>query len=123
MRTDGDRLAVVVGDVVGHRVEAAADMAQLRTMVNTLIRLGVPLADLFRRLTELLGVGFLGTCLIVVVDPATGTAQVVRAGHPHPVPVPAGVRDEPVEAIADALLREPPGSEDDRALVVLRHVG
>ncbi|MFG1831770.1 PAS domain S-box protein [Micromonospora chersina] len=185
VRTDGDRLAVVVGDVVGHQVEAAADMAQLRTMVNTLIRLGVPLEDLFRRLTELLGVGFLGTCLIVVVDPAAGAAQVLRAGHPHPVLVPAGapprsvqtgngmplgmvdapmtvtsvpfrpgdllvaytdglverrgrlyddgvaalhgvlagVRDEPVETIADALLRELPGGEDDRALVVLRHVG
>jgi serine phosphatase RsbU (regulator of sigma subunit) len=34
-----------------------------------------------------------------------------------------GVRDEPVEAIADALLRDLSGSEDDQALVVLRHVG
>ncbi|SBT44509.1 PAS domain-containing protein [Micromonospora auratinigra] len=185
VRTDGDRLAVVLGDVVGHQVEAAADMAQLRTMVNTLIRLGVPLEDLFRRLTDLVGVAFLGTCLIVVVDPTAGVAQVLRAGHPHPVLVPAGappvsvqtvnamplgmvdapmtvtsvpfgpgdllvaytdglverrgrlyddgvaalhgvltgVRDEPVEAIADTLLRELPGGEDDRALVVLRHIG
>ncbi|MGR6321045.1 SpoIIE family protein phosphatase [Micromonospora soli] len=185
VRQDDDRLAVVVGDVVGHRVEAAADMAQLRTMLNTLIRLGVPLEEVFLRLTELLGVGFLGTCLVVVVDPAAGRAQVARAGHPHPVLLPAGgdpesvptvnalplgmvdapmtlttvpfrpgdllvaytdglverrgqaydegvaalhralvaVRDEPAEAIADALLRDLPGGEDDRALVVLRHAG
>jgi PAS domain S-box-containing protein len=185
MGLDDDRLAVVVGDVVGHRVEAAADMAQLRTMVNTLIRLGVPLEEVFLRLTGLLGFGFLGTCLVLVVDPAAGVAQVVRAGHPHPVllrrgaapesvrtvnampmgmveepmtvttvpfgpgdllvaytdglverrgreydegvaalhEVLVGVRDEPVEAIADALLGGLSGAEDDQALVVLRHVG
>ncbi|MFI5832962.1 SpoIIE family protein phosphatase [Micromonospora sp. NPDC051300] len=185
VRQDGDRLAVVVGDVVGHQVEAAADMAQLRTMLNTLIRMGVPLEEVFLRLTELLGVGFLGTCLVVVVDPAARTARVARAGHPHPVLLPvgrpphsvqtanalplgmvdrpmtvtivpfapgdvlvaytdglverrgrpydegvaalrrslAGVRDEPVEAIADALLHDLAGSEDDQALVVLRHLG
>ncbi|PWU51673.1 hypothetical protein DLJ46_04515 [Micromonospora globispora] len=185
VRLDGDRLAVVVGDVVGHRVEAAADMAQLRTMLNTLIRLGVPLEEVFLRLTELLGVGFLGTCLVMVVDPVAGEAQVARAGHPHPVllrrdgdpeavrtvnAMPMGmvdrpmtvstvpfrpgdllvaytdglverrdrpydegvaalhralvaVRDRPVEAIADTLLADLSGSEDDQALVVVRHLG
>ncbi|MFI7220860.1 SpoIIE family protein phosphatase [Micromonospora maritima] len=185
VRQEGDRLAVVLGDVVGHQVEAAADMAQLRTMLNTLIRLGVPLEEVFLRLTELLGVGFLGTCVVVVVDPRARTAQVARAGHPHPVVLPAGapprtvqtenamplgmvdrpmtvttipfapgdllvaytdglverrgrpydegvaalhraleaVRDEPAEVIADELLRDLAGSEDDQALVVLRHLG
>ncbi|MEV4492056.1 PAS domain S-box protein [Micromonospora coxensis] len=182
---DGDRLGVVVGDVVGHQVEAAADMAQLRTMVNTLIRSGVPLAEVFPRLTELLGVGFLGTCLAMVVDPAAGQVAVARVGHPHPVLVPAGreprtvrtgnalplglvrepvpvttvpfgpgdllvaytdglverrdqeydagvtalhdvivpVRDQPVGAIADAILGKLSGSDDDQALVVIRHAG
>ncbi|MEV1146249.1 GAF domain-containing SpoIIE family protein phosphatase, partial [Micromonospora sp. NPDC049799] len=182
---DGDGLAVVVGDVVGHRVEAAADMAQIRTVVNTLIRLGVPLGEVFPRLTDLLGVGFLGTCLAMTVDPVAGRVSVARVGHPHPVlvrpgrppervhtanalplglvrePVPVttlpfgvgdllvaytdglverrnqaydeGVaalhavvdahRDAPVEAIADAVMAELAGSEDDQALVVIRHVG
>ncbi|MFJ6196429.1 SpoIIE family protein phosphatase [Micromonospora sp. NPDC092111] len=181
----GDRLAVVVGDVVGHQVEAAADMAQLRTVVNTLIRSGVPLAEVFPRLTGLLGVGFLGTCLAMVVDPAAGTAQVARVGHPHPVlvrpgrppemvptghslplglvrdPVPVAtvpfrpgdllvaytdglverrdqpydagvaalhevivpVRDQPVETIADTIMAKLSGSDDDQALVVIRHAG
>lgn len=185
VRLDQDRLAVVVGDVVGHRVEAAADMAQLRTMLNTLIRLGVPLEEVLLRLTDLMGVGFLGTCLVMVVDPVAGEVRVARAGHPHPVLLPrggppepvrtvnalpmgmvdepmivttvpfgpgdllvaytdglverrdqaydegvaalhrllVGVRDEPVEAIADALLSDLSGGEDDRALVVIRHVG
>ncbi|WBB80078.1 PAS domain-containing protein [Micromonospora sp. WMMD882] len=183
VRLDGDRLAVVVGDVVGHRVEAAADMAQLRTMVNTLIRTGVPLGDVFPRLTDLVGAGFLGTCLAMVVDPGAGRVSVVRVGHPHPVlarrrrrpvavqtapslplgmvrqsipvtefpfepgdllvvytdglverrdqPYDAGVaalravisahRRRPVERIADAILTALPGSDDDRALVVIRH--
>ncbi|WDZ84276.1 SpoIIE family protein phosphatase [Micromonospora cathayae] len=185
IRLDGDRLAVVVGDVVGHQVEAAADMAQLRTMVNTLIRTGVPLGEVFPRLTDLVGVGFLGTCLALVVDPAAGRASMVRAGHPHPLlarrrrrpvtvetapslplgmvrdtmpvtevpfetgdllvaytdgvverrdlPYDAGVaalrtvvsahRRRPVERIADAILTALPGSDDDQALVVIRHVG
>ncbi|MBY8872696.1 SpoIIE family protein phosphatase [Micromonospora sp. PLK6-60] len=180
---DGGRLAVVLGDVVGHRVEAAADMAQLRTVVNTLIRSGVPLADVFGRVTELIGYGFLGTCLALIVDPAAGEAAVARVGHPHPVRVPAGgvpetvttgnslplglvrepvpvtrvrfapgdllvlytdglverrgrpydagvaalhevitpLRDEPVEAVADAILTGLSGAEDDQALVVIRH--
>lgn len=182
---DDGRLAVVVGDVVGHQVEAAADMAQLRTVVNTLIRSGVPLAEVFPRLTGLLGVGFLGTCLAMVVDPVAGEAQVARVGHPHPVLLPSGrppetvwtghslplglvrdpvpvttvafgpgdllvaytdglverrdqaydagvtalhevlvpVRDQPVESIADTLLAKLSGSDDDQALVVIRHVG
>jgi PAS domain S-box-containing protein len=185
VRLAGDRLAVVVGDVVGHRVEAAADMAQLRTMVNTLIRLGVPLGEVFPRLTDLVGAGFLGTCLVLAVDPAGGRVDLVRAGHPHPVLVRPGrppvsvdtanalplgmvretmavtgvpfgpgdllvaytdglverrdreydagvdalravlgsVRDEPVEAVADALMERLPGAEDDQALVVIRRVG
>ncbi|MFG1800630.1 PP2C family protein-serine/threonine phosphatase [Micromonospora carbonacea] len=97
IRLDGDRLAVVVGDVVGHQVEAAADMAQLRTIVNTLIRLGVPLGEVFPRLTDLIGAGFLGTCVAMVVDPAAGEAAVARVGHPHPVLARPGGAPTPIE--------------------------
>ncbi|BCJ48326.1 hypothetical protein GCM10010168_77480 [Actinoplanes ianthinogenes] len=79
------RLAVVVGDVVGHHIDAAADMAQLRTVINTLIRLEVPLDDLFARFTALVGRGFWGTAVVLVLDPAQQRADIVRAGHPHPV--------------------------------------
>ncbi|HEY0700030.1 MAG TPA: PP2C family protein-serine/threonine phosphatase, partial [Micromonospora sp.] len=106
----GDRLAVVVGDVVGHRVEAAADMAQLRTMVNTLIRTGVPLGEVFPRLTELLGAGFLGTCLAMVVDPAARRVEVARVGHPHPVLVRPRRRPAQIDtanALPLGMVREP----------------
>ncbi|MBB5825324.1 GAF domain-containing SpoIIE family protein phosphatase [Micromonospora carbonacea] len=110
IRLDGDRLAVVVGDVVGHQVEAAADMAQLRTIVNTLIRLGVPLGEVFPRLTDLIGAGFLGTCVAMVVDPAAGEAAVARVGHPHPVLARPGGAPTPIETAASlplGMVREP----------------
>ncbi|WIM92948.1 PAS domain S-box protein [Actinoplanes oblitus] len=81
----GRRFAVVVGDVVGHHIDAAADMAQLRTVINTLIRLEVPLADLFARFTALVGRDFWGTAVVAVVDPERERADVVRAGHPYPI--------------------------------------
>ncbi|AEV84675.1 magnesium or manganese-dependent protein phosphatase [Actinoplanes sp. SE50] len=79
------RFAVVVGDVVGHHIDAAADMAQLRTVINTLIRLEVPLEELFARFTTLVGRDFWGTAVVLVLDPARQRADIVRAGHPHPV--------------------------------------
>ncbi|MFB9335604.1 PAS domain S-box protein [Actinoplanes octamycinicus] len=81
----GRRFAVVVGDVVGHHIDAAADMAQLRTVINTLIRLQVPLADLFARFTALVGRDFWGTAVVAVFDPDRERADVVRAGHPYPI--------------------------------------
>ncbi|GGQ85176.1 ATP-binding SpoIIE family protein phosphatase [Couchioplanes azureus] len=86
----GNRLAIVVGDVVGHHIEAAADMAQLRTVINTLIRLEVPPEKLFARFTALLGRNFWGTAVVVLIDPAEGRADMVGAGHPAPVLVRAG---------------------------------
>ncbi len=80
-----DRLAIVVGDVVGHHIEAAADMAQLRTVINTLIRLDVPLEGLFARFTALLGRNFWGTAVVALIDLPAGRVDVVGAGHPHPI--------------------------------------
>ncbi|MEU8660844.1 PAS domain S-box protein [Actinoplanes philippinensis] len=86
------RFAVVIGDVVGHHIDAAADMAQLRTVINTLIRLEVPLEELFARFTALVGRGFWGTAVVLVLDPAQRRADIVRAGHPHPVLLGPGLR-------------------------------
>ena len=87
----GGRLAVVVGDVVGHHIEAAADMAQLRTVLNTLVRLDVPLEELFARFTTLQGRGFWGTAVVIQIDPVRGRAEVVGAGHPPPALIRPGL--------------------------------
>ncbi|MFH8368784.1 SpoIIE family protein phosphatase [Streptomyces sp. NPDC018031] len=99
----GARVALVVGDVVGHGLTAAATMGRLRTAVHTLADMDLPpdellahLDDLVIRLTEeekdesvanaVLGAG----CLYVVYDPVTRQCTMARAGHPAPAIVDPG---------------------------------
>ncbi len=82
---DGGQLAVLLGDVAGHGMAAAADMAQLRTVLSTLLAAGTPLDELFRRADPVLGrvAGTsLATAAAAVVDPAADTLAYVHAGHP-----------------------------------------
>ncbi|MEV4945449.1 SpoIIE family protein phosphatase [Streptomyces sp. NPDC053755] len=81
------RTALVIGDVMGHGVHAAAVMGQLRTVVRTLARHGVPPTELLRSLDAAvadLGEDEMATCVYAVHDPATGSVVVARAGHPPP---------------------------------------
>src|SRR5690606_35070924 len=63
---DGARMAIVVGDVVGHGIEAIADMSYLRSTLATLLRTGVPLEELF-------------TTAAAAVDPVQVTATALAA--------------------------------------------
>ncbi|MYS21462.1 SpoIIE family protein phosphatase, partial [Streptomyces sp. SID4948] len=94
----GARTALVVGDVVGHGINAAASMGRLRTAVRTLADLDLPpdelLACLDRTVMHLdeedtgssaLPVAMGATCLYAVYDPITRRLTVARAGHPPPV--------------------------------------
>ncbi|MFE7955713.1 SpoIIE family protein phosphatase [Streptomyces sp. NPDC057413] len=100
----GSRVGLVVGDVVGHGITAAAAMGRLRTAVQTLADMEMPpdellahLDDLVLRLSEEQTSGaragdgataFLGaTCLYAVYDPVTRLCTMARAGHPPPVVV------------------------------------
>jgi PAS domain S-box-containing protein len=93
----GARTALVVGDVVGHGINAAATMGRLRTAVHTLADMDLPpddllahLDDTVRRLAEedrggrdqTLVRG--ATCLYAVYDPVTRRCTMARAGHPPP---------------------------------------
>ena len=51
---DGQRMALVVGDVTGHGVAAAADMALIRGMITALLHSGVPVADVFSEVSGVL---------------------------------------------------------------------
>src|SRR5687768_5241918 len=51
---DETRLAVVVGDVTGHGMTAAADMTLIRGMVTALLLTGVPVADVFAQVSGVL---------------------------------------------------------------------
>jgi serine phosphatase RsbU (regulator of sigma subunit)/anti-sigma regulatory factor (Ser/Thr protein kinase) len=93
----GMRVAMVVGDVVGHGIQASATMGRLRTAVRTLADIDLApdellthLDDLVVRLsTEAGAEGITGevgaTCLYAVYDPVSRRCALARAGHPPPV--------------------------------------
>ncbi|WP_128377246.1 SpoIIE family protein phosphatase [Streptomyces cavernae] len=103
----GGRVALVVGDVVGHGVHASATMGRLRTAVRTLADADFPPDELLTRLDDLVirldreegpetrgqaegASGEVGaTCLYAVYDPVAGRCDLARAGHPPPVLVTA----------------------------------
>ncbi|MER6213494.1 SpoIIE family protein phosphatase [Streptomyces sp. NPDC001674] len=81
------RTGLVIGDVMGHGIHAAAVMGQLRTAVRTLARHDVPPARMLRSLDAVvcdLGEDTMATCVYAVHDAATGGCVVARAGHPPP---------------------------------------
>ncbi|QMU68825.1 SpoIIE family protein phosphatase [Streptacidiphilus sp. P02-A3a] len=82
------RVALVVGDVMGHGIRAAATMGQLRTAARTLITMDLTPDQLLRRLDETasaIGEGQFATCVCAVFDPADRSCTVACAGHPPPV--------------------------------------
>ncbi|WP_443054321.1 SpoIIE family protein phosphatase [Streptomyces sp. IBSBF 2435] len=103
----GARVAVVVGDVVGHGMHAAATMGRLRTAVVNFSMLDLPPDELLAHLDDLVGridkdeaapgggppgggAPIAGaTCLYAIYDPVTGCCQLARAGHLPPALVSA----------------------------------
>ncbi|WP_129305737.1 SpoIIE family protein phosphatase [Streptomyces sp. L2] len=88
IKLGGSRTALVVGDVMGHGLNSAAMMGQLRTAVQTMAAMGTPPAQLLRNLDDLarrLGENYLATCLYAVYDPIRGELHMANAGHIPPV--------------------------------------
>jgi PAS domain S-box-containing protein len=85
---DHGRVALVVGDVTGHGIQAAATMGQLRTTTTALAGLGCPPDQIMRQLSRMLnarGCEAGATCLQAVYDPRARRCQLTSAGHPPPV--------------------------------------
>ncbi|HET9896416.1 MAG TPA: SpoIIE family protein phosphatase [Streptosporangiaceae bacterium] len=99
----GARVALVVGDVVGHGIHASATMGRLRAAVRTLADIDLPPGELLTRLDDLVsrlsangeaGTGaddgddaeneIGATCLYAVYDPVSRRCSLARAGHPLP---------------------------------------
>lgn len=126
---DRDRTGVVIGDVMGRGLEAAAVMGQLRAASHALARTGVPPAGLMAGLDAFVSdlADQLVTCVYLVLDQAAGEVSLCSAGHPPvialppdgpahrlrtPVNVPLGVNDSsggavPFQEVTHPL---PPGS-------------
>ncbi|MBV2357874.1 SpoIIE family protein phosphatase [Streptomyces sp. J2-1] len=84
----GDGLALVIGDVQGHGVQAAATMGQLRSAVRAFALGDRPPDEVMSGTNHLLiglDPGQFASCCYVRLDPATGVARVARAGHPPPL--------------------------------------
>lgn len=84
----GSRVALIVGDVMGHGLLSAAVMGQFRTAVQTMAALDLPPAQILRHLDNLahrLGPDHLATCLYAVYDPVRRTCSLANAGHVPPV--------------------------------------
>jgi serine phosphatase RsbU (regulator of sigma subunit)/anti-sigma regulatory factor (Ser/Thr protein kinase) len=100
-RLSGSRVGLVVGDVVGHGVHAAATMGRLRTAVRTLADIDLEPEELLTRLDDVVtqlaaeedlpAVGAAAevsaTCLYAVYDPVSRICSLARAGHPVPAVV------------------------------------
>ncbi|MHC3467218.1 SpoIIE family protein phosphatase [Streptomyces sp. 7R007] len=105
----GMRVAMVVGDVVGHGIQASATMGRLRTAVRTLADIDLAPDELLTHLDDLVvrlsaesgGDGSPGevgaTCLYAVYDPVSRRCTMARAGHPPPVVLPPGGQPRQVE--------------------------
>jgi anti-sigma regulatory factor (Ser/Thr protein kinase) len=108
----GMRVAMVVGDVVGHGVQASATMGRLRTAVRTLADIDLAPDELLTHLDDLvvrlsaesggdLVTGEVGaTCLYAVYDPVSRRCTLARAGHLPPVVVRPGAAPELVDVPA-----------------------
>ncbi|MDT6982557.1 SpoIIE family protein phosphatase [Streptomyces lusitanus] len=102
----GARVALVVGEVPGHGIDAAAAMGRLRTAVRTLAAIDLPPEEVLAHLDDLAsrsagedgggddgdGGGARGNsvgsgCVYVVYDPADGRCTMAAAGHPAPAVV------------------------------------
>jgi PAS domain S-box-containing protein len=84
------RVALVVGDVMGHGIRAAATMGQLRTVARTLATLDMEPEQVLTRLDETasgIGEGQFATCVCAVYDPVDRSCIVSCAGHLPPVVV------------------------------------
>ncbi|MGA5318334.1 SpoIIE family protein phosphatase [Streptomyces pseudogriseolus] len=125
----GARVALVVGEVPGHGIDAAAAMGRLRTAVRTLAAIDLPPEEVLAHLDDLAsrsarddGDGEGGAqgnsvgsgCVYVVYDAADGRCTMAAAGHPAPAVVapdgtvgfvdlpqgpPLGVGGPPFEAV------------------------
>ncbi|WAZ26011.1 SpoIIE family protein phosphatase [Streptomyces cinnabarinus] len=84
----GDGLALVIGDVQGHGVQAAATMGQLRTAVRAFALGDRPPDEVMSSTNRLLidiDSGLFASCCYIRLDPVTGVARVARAGHLPPL--------------------------------------
>ncbi|MFF3842719.1 SpoIIE family protein phosphatase [Streptomyces sp. NPDC001930] len=107
IETGRGRLALVIGDVQGHGVAAAATMGQLRSAVRAFALAGHRPQDVMRGTNRLLidlDPGQFASCCYVLLDPRSGQLRAVRAGHPPPLLMHPGGVTERIELAGGMVL-------------------
>ena len=115
-------LGLAVGDVVGHDLEAAATMGQMRNALRAYAFTGEPPADVLRRLNRLvdgLDDGGLATAVFGVLDVAARTFRWAGAGHPPPMVI-GGEGARLLPATVGMMLGADPGAAFGDVTVALR---
>jgi serine phosphatase RsbU (regulator of sigma subunit) len=88
LQIDDDRLAIVLGDVTGHGIDAAADMAMAKFVFRSLARLhpepAAFLAAANDVVVEEIGAGKFITMLYLTIDLRRGEVACASGGHPAP---------------------------------------
>ena len=127
-RVDG-RVVLVVGDVVGHGLRAAAVMGQLRNACRAYALVESSPAEVVARLNRLIvsgGEEAMATVLYLTLDRETGEVAFASAGHPPPLVLgpdgPSfleGGRSVPVGASESAVFREAEARLPEQATLLL----
>jgi PAS domain S-box-containing protein len=84
----GGRLGIVVGDVAGHGIDAAARMGELRSVARAYALEGhdpVALVERMNGYHAALGADLMTTMIFAIVDIDSGRMRIVNAGHPPPL--------------------------------------
>ncbi|MEV0977610.1 SpoIIE family protein phosphatase [Streptomyces sp. NPDC049915] len=104
IKLSGDKTALVVGDVMGNGIDAAATMGRLRTATCAYADLDLPPGEVLRHLDKITCdlEHYIVTCVFIVYDPHTRQCSIANAGHMPPALARAG---EPAR-----LLDVPPGA-------------
>ncbi|MFC5905943.1 SpoIIE family protein phosphatase [Streptacidiphilus monticola] len=88
LRLPDGRALLVVGDVMGHGLDAAASMGEFRMLLRALALQGwdpARILDEAQRTAHALRLDRVTTCLVAELDPAAGTATFASAGHLPPL--------------------------------------
>lgn len=109
----GRRVGLVIGDVTGHGIAAAATMGRYRTAVQSLASIGLDPGLLLTRINDL-AAGFgdetLATCLYAIYDPPRHQCAFASAGHLPPILMQADGVSQVLATANDPVLAAVPGT-------------
>ncbi|MFJ9448417.1 SpoIIE family protein phosphatase [Kitasatospora sp. NPDC101235] len=114
IRVGPDTVAVVIGDVQGHNVNAAALMGQVRTAVRAFAAADADPSTVLSRTNRLvadLDTALLASCVYLRVDLARREAWLADAGHPVPLRYGPDGRADALEPLVGMVLNVDPAAD------------